>query len=124
MSSYRHTKLIRCKVNMDKIEVSSLWELEEKFPDLFDMSTPNHFEIAPTEEEGYLDYVLKEKFSYGSDEWGKARYLTDNETNKYLPLFEKIYPAVKREDLRAVEFCWYDGCEAPLYYNVDEEEWL
>lgn len=36
----------------------------------------------------------------------------------------QIYPDVRKEDLRAVEFCWYDCSEAPLYYDVNEEEWL
>ena len=124
MSDYRYMRVIRCKVDMDKIEVSSLWDLEDKFPDLFDMSLPRYFEKAPVEEENYLDYVLKSEVSYDGGDWGKSRYLTDNETAKYLPLFKQIYPDVEEKDLRAVEYCWYDCSEAPLYFNVVEEEWL
>lgn len=64
MSDYRYMRVIRCKVDMDKIEVSSLWDLEDKFPDLFDMNFSRHFEKAPVEEESYLDYVLKSEISY------------------------------------------------------------
>lgn len=123
MSDYRYMRVIRCKVDMNKAGVLSIWGLEDKFPDLFDMSLPRYFEKAPVEEENYLDYVLESKVSYGED-WGKSRYLTDNEAVKYLALFSQIYPDVKKEDLRAVEFCWYDCSEAPLYFNVVEEEWL
>jgi hypothetical protein len=123
MSDYRYMRVIRCKVDMNKIGVLSIWGLEDKFPDLFDMSLPRYFEKAPVEEENYLDYVLESKVSYGED-WGKSRYLTDNEAVKYLALFSQIYPDVERKDLRAVEFCWYDCSEAPLYFNVVEEEWL
>ena len=123
MSDYRYMRVIRCKVDMNKIGVSSIWDLEDKFPDLFDISLPRYFVKAPVEEENYLAYVLESKVSYGED-WGKSRYLTDNEAVKYLALFSQIYPDVERKDLRAVEFCWYDCSEAPLYFNVVEEEWL
>lgn len=123
MSDYRYMRVIRCKVDMNKIGVSSIWDLEDKFPDLLDISLPRYFVKAPVEEENYLDYVLESKVSYGED-WGKSRYLTDNEAVKYLALFSQIYPDVERKDLRAVEFCWYDCSEAPLYFNVVEEEWL
>lgn len=124
MSDYRYMRVIRCKVDMNKIGVSSIWDLEDKFPELFDISQSNYFEKAPVEEENYLDYVLESKVSYDDGDWGKSRYLTDNETAKYLPLFQQIYPDVEEKDLRAVEFCWYDCSEAPLYFNVVEEEWL
>lgn len=97
MSDYRYMRVIRCKVDMDKIEVSSLWDLEDKFPELFDIRLSNYFEKAPVEEESYLDYVLKSEISYDGGDWGKSRYLTDNETAKYLPLFQQIYPDVEEK---------------------------
>lgn len=124
MSDYRYMRVIRCKVDLNKISVSSLWDLEDKFPDLFDISLSQHFEKAVVEEDDYLDYVIESKIDDNGGDWGKSRYLTENEANKYLVLFSEIYPDVKRDDLRAVEFCWYDCSEAPLYYDVDEEEWL
>jgi hypothetical protein len=124
MSDYRYMRVIRCKMNMDKIGMKSLWDLEDKFPDLFDMSLPSYFTKAIVEEENYLDYVIKSEISYDGGNWGKTRYLTKKEADKYLTLFSQIYPDVRKEDLRAVEFCWYDCSEAPLYYDVNEEEWL
>jgi len=124
MSDYRYMRVIRCKMNMDKIGVKSLWDLEDKFPDLFDMSLPSYFTKAIVEEENYLDYVIKSEISYDGGNWGKTKYLTKKEADKYLTLFSQIYPDVRKEDLRAVEFCWYDCSEAPLYYDVNEEEWL
>ena len=76
MSDYRYIRVIRCTGDMNKIGVSSIWDLEDKFPDLFDISLPRYFVKAPVEEENYLDYVLESKVSYGED-WGKSRYLTD-----------------------------------------------
>ena len=114
MSDYRYMRVIRCKVDLDKISVSSLWDLEDKFTDLFDMNQ-THQKIFPGSQS---------KIDDNGGDWGRSRYITENEANKYLVLFSEIYPDVKRDDLRAVEFCWYDCSEAPLYYDVDEEEWL
>ena len=44
MSDYRYMRVIRCKVDLDKISASSLWDLEDKFTDLFDMNLPRYFE--------------------------------------------------------------------------------
>lgn len=74
MSDYRYMRVIRCKVDMNKIGVSSIWDLEDKFPDLFDISLPRYFVKAPVEEENYLDYVLESKVSYGED-WGNPDIL-------------------------------------------------
>lgn len=116
MSSYCKEVVIRCKVDMNKLGVSSLWDLEDKFPDLFDIrSCINHFEKAPVEEENYLDFILE----YDSDscgEYGFSRELTDDEAVKYLTMFSQIYPDVCRDDLRYVTFCWYNCTEAPLYF--------
>ena len=64
MSDYRYMRVIRCKVDMNKIGVSSIWDLEDKFSDLFDMNFSRYFTKAPVEEESYLDYVLKSEISY------------------------------------------------------------
>ena len=95
MSDYRYMRVIRCKVDLDKISASSLWDLEDKFTDLFDMNLPRYFEKAVVEDDEYLDYVLESKIDNNGGDWGKSRYLTENEANKYLVLFSEIYPDVK-----------------------------
>lgn len=75
MSDYRYMRVIRCKMDMNKIGVLSIWGLEDKFPELFDMSLPRYFAKAPVEEENYLDYVLESKVSYDGGDWGKPDIL-------------------------------------------------
>lgn len=89
--------------------------LELEFPDLFDYGTVGKFQLAPTEKL-FFDYVLDYEYdAYG--EYGKTRALTDNEKRKYLPVFQKIDPSINMNYVRLVEFCWYNGTEAPDYYD-------
>ena len=113
MSDYYHIKAIRMKVSSKQLGVDSLYDIEDdkRFEELFhpsDKRRINRFEIAPTESEG-------------GDNWGKARKLTEKELEKFLPMFKKIYPNATKNDLRYVEFCYYNCCEADDYFDVRTE---
>lgn len=98
----------------DDYEDDTAWYLEYEFPDLFDYGTVGKFQVAPTEEP-FFDYVLE--YEWDADgEYGKTRELTNNEKRKYLPVFQKIDPSINMDWVRLVEFCWYNGTEAPDYY--------
>lgn len=131
MSTYVREKVLR--VPMERIDINYLknivtqkypnedceddfsWYLEKAFPDVFDYATVRKFQVAPTESP-FFDYVLD--YEYDADgEYGKTRALTDNEKRKYLPVFQKIDPSINMDWVRLVEFCWYNGTEAPDYYD-------
>lgn len=89
--------------------------IEKRFPELFKYGTEGKFQLSPTES-SYVDYVLE--YEWDADgEYGKTRSLTEREKAKYLPVFQQICPNVNMDDVRLVEFCWYNGCEAPDYYD-------
>lgn len=118
MSYYCEEKVIRMKFDVleaRKQGIDSKWELEDIYPNLFGIGV-NRFEVAPTEED-YIDYVLET--GKGEGEFGSSRLLTKEELEKYLPLFQKIYPKVQPKDLRYVHFCWYNCSEADDYFDVD-----
>ena len=69
----------------------------------------------------YLAYTLDQHFD-GYNEYGKSRELSDSEKVKYKELFEKIIPNVDPDKFKLVEYCWYDCCEAPDYYNWTKEK--
>ena len=99
----------------DDYEDDFTWYLEREFPNIFDYCTIGMFQVAPTEEP-FFDYVLD--YVYDADgEYGKTRALTDNEKRKYLPIFQKIDPSINMNYVRLVDFCWYNGTEAPSYYD-------
>lgn len=135
MSTYVREKVLR--VPMERIDLSYIkniiaekypnedweddfsWYLEKALPDVFDYRTIGKFQIAPTYE-NYFDYVLD--YEYDADgEYGKTRTLYESEKAKYLPIFQKIDPNIDMNYVRLVEFCWYNGCEAPSYYDDEND---
>lgn len=121
MSDYQHEKVIRCKVDLKRLKIEDIFDLENLYPNLFGYGSINQLNVAPVEELEYIDYVLYNEYD-NAGEFGYTRYLTEDEQEKYLPIFKQIFPDVKVDDLRAVDFCWYNCCEAPLYFDV--EEWI
>jgi len=103
-------------VNPANLGLSDLYELEERFPELFSGRT-NCFVVAPTEG-NFIDYVLYDELSSG--EFGVARYLSEKELERFLPLFKQINENVTKDDLRFVHFCWYNCSEAPDYFEVED----
>lgn len=121
MSTYVREKVLR--IPLDKLNLSFTddemddlgWAIEERFPDIFEYAEVGKFQCSPTEEP-FIDFVLD--YEYDADgEYGKTRALTEREKEKYLPMFQKIDPDVNMDFVRLVEFCWYNGCEAPGYYD-------
>ena len=89
--------------------------IESALPDLFDYAVVGKFQIAPTEE-NYIDYVLE--YEWDADgEYGKTRALYESEKMKYEPIFRQLDPDINMDLVRLVEFCWYNSCEAPDYYD-------
>lgn len=94
--------------------------IESAVPDLFGYGDVGKFQLSPTDEP-FIDYVLDYELD-ADGEYGKTRALTDNEKKKYLPVFQKIDPEINMEFVRLVEFCWYNGCEAPDYYDETRDD--
>lgn len=136
MSTYVREKVLR--IPRHKLNFAHIFrKLEEKFPnedimddlgfyvesalsDLFDYGEVGKFQLSPTDEP-FIDYVLD--YEYDADgEYGKTRELTDNEKKKYLSVFQKIDPEINMDFVRLVEFCWYNGCEAPDYYDETKDD--
>lgn len=135
MSTYVREKVLR--IPMGRIDMSYIksiitqkypdenheddfgWYLESALPDVFDYATIGKFQIAPTEE-NYIDYVLE--YEWDADgEYGKTRALYDSEKMKYESIFQKIDPNINMDYVRLVEFCWYNCCEAPDYYDDEND---
>ena len=123
MSSYVREKVLRVPVdciNLDyiksKVNTDDLCD-EEDLYELVDsyLSILDKFEISPTYE-FFIDYVLEYDYE-GSGDYGKIRSLYESEKEKYLPVFKQLDPEIDMNNVRLVEFCWYNGTEAPSYYN-------
>jgi hypothetical protein len=93
--------------------------IEKAFPDLFDYGTKKKFQLAPTCE-SFIDYVLEYEWDCDG-EYGKIRELYDSEKEKFRPIFQQLDPDINMDFVRLVEFCWYNGCEAPDYYDITKD---
>lgn len=93
--------------------------LEDVLPDLFDYSTKNKFQMSPTREP-FIDYVLESEWDCDG-EYGKVRELYDSEKEKFRPIFQQLDSEVNMNDVRLVEYCWYNGSEAPDYYDITND---
>ena len=125
MSTYVREKVLR--IPMDKLNISFTeeemddlgWAIEKKFPEIFNYGTVGKFQLAPTCGD-FVDFLLDKEWD-ADGEYGKIRTLSDREKTKYLPEFQKIDPNVNMDFVRLVEFCWYNGCEAPDYYDETKD---
>lgn len=120
MSDYCYKKVVRCKVKAEDLGIESLWDLGEIYQDEFGQGSIGDFVVAPTEEE-FVDYLLNSSYGCESSDYGRTRKLSEKELEKYIKLFSKIIPNVKPEDLRLVEYCWYNCCEAPGYFDEKDD---
>lgn len=72
----------------------------------------------------FLDYYLDEisPLTYEERSYHQgdcARPLTQEEKEKYLPLYQKLFPHFTLENMNDVHYCqyeWYDGAEAQYLY--------
>ena len=72
----------------------------------------------------FLDYYLDEivPLRYEENTYHEndcARPLTQDEKEKYLPLYQELFPDFTLEKMNDVHYChyeWYDGSDAPYYY--------
>lgn len=127
MSDYVKHKVLR--IPFDKANYSEFDNdfervrdyFEDEYPDLFDYSTPGKFQFAPTEGE-YIDYVVEVDRDAYDGEYGKIRDLYPSEQEKAYKLFEQIMPNADMSAIRVVEYCWYNCCEAPDYYDYSDDD--
>ena len=72
----------------------------------------------------FLDYCLEEIAPLPWEDctlhkYDHARPLNEDEKIKYLPFYQKLFPAFTLENMKDVHYCcyeWYDGADAPYYY--------
>ncbi len=114
-------KLEPLGITAEDVDDDFLWAMEKAFPDICGYGDEGKFQWSPTYPRQFIDFVLD--YEYDCDgEYGKVRELYPSEKAKYLPIFQKILPGLDNlDDVRLVEFCWYNGGEAPDYYDLKDD---
>lgn len=121
MSDYEREKVLRVPLdkyfpNMDR------YEFEDEYIDIFKEGygkSKDYFTLSCTES-NFLDYVLYASYGIEYGDYGHARLLTETEKEKYKPVFEKIIHNINMDDVHYVDYCFYNCCEAPDYYEIEE----
>ena len=114
-------KLEPLGITAEDVDDDFLWAMEKAFPDICGYGDIGKFQWSPTYPRQFIDFVLD--YEYDCDgEYGKVRELYPSEKVKYLPIFQKLLSGLDSlDDVRLVEFCWYNGCEAPDYYDLKDD---
>ena len=114
MSARIHETVLR--VPCECLGIADPWQYADEHPEIFRWEGPlPRFQVAPTVRP-FVDYVLSSRVTR-LDSFGRTRGLTAREKDKYGPAFRSCFPAIDMDDVRLVDFAWYDGGEAPDYYR-------
>ncbi len=123
MSSYVKEKVIRLPFAetglADKFAKAS--EANDYLEGTFECFKNGKFQVAPTDGH-YIDYVVERERDACEGEYGKIRELYPSEKIRFGTVFKAIFPEANLDALRVVEYCWYNCCEAPDYYDITEDE--
>ena len=69
----------------------------------------------------YVDYMIE--YVYGADgDYALTRDLTEEEYKKYAPLFKERFPELNIDELRYVDYCYYNGVDEPAVYDYEPIE--
>lgn len=131
MSDYVRKKCVRFKIPqniIDELKNYNDWLVDlllEKFQLKDSYDTENDFTINDgydydnRKEDYFLDYQLE--YEYGaSGDFESVRLLTDTEFQKYSRMFAKYFNEIGRDELRLVEYCYYNGVDEPSVYEFEE----
>lgn len=131
MSYYVRKKCVRFKIPqniIDKLKNDDDWIvdlLQQKYNVKERFNTVNDFTIGYGEDfdndktDYFLDYQLD--YEYGaSGDFENVRLLTDTEFEKYSRMFAKYFNEIGRDELRLVHYCYYNGCDEPSVYKLEE----
>lgn len=131
MSDYVRKKCVRFKIPqniIDELKNDNDWLVDlllEKFQLKDSYDTENDFTINygydydNRKEDYFLDYQLE--YEYGaSGDFESVRLLTDTEFQKYSRMFAKYFNEIGRDELRLVHYSYYNGCDEPSIYELEE----
>ena len=129
MSDYVHKKVVRLpfpKKILEKYNTKSPYDCEEQVEellgDLMKQGNKNGFELEATDKGYYLDWVYYYTYGESSGDFGNSRLLTKKELEVITPYFDKLKVFYKDEDLRVVEYCYYNCSECTDYYDIVTED--
>lgn len=138
MSDYVRIKAIRYKINQDLVKeiekeieekdlyespeevLSKKYELQDYYENkINEFAINSGYNFKTEENDLFIDYLLD--YEHGaSGDFESVRTLTDNEFNKYKEKFSKFFDITKRDEIRLVHYCYYNGVDSPSVWELEE----
>ena len=133
MSCYERNLVVRYKPPEDWVKscldnISEKYDdlidyLQEKYPDVFSESWADLGKISRSPTcELFLDLLLYRESNSYSSEFYKSRKLTMPEHYMAIKVFNRMNINPLYEDLRMVDFCWYNCSEANDFFEETDDE--
>lgn len=95
------------------------FQLKDSYDTENDFTINDGYDYDNRKEDYFLDYQLE--YEYGaSGDFESVRLLTDTEFQKYSRMFAKYFNEIGRDELRLVEYCYYNGVDEPSVYEFEE----
>jgi hypothetical protein len=131
MSDYVRKKCVRFKISQNIIEelkndydwlvdlLLEKFQLKDSYDTENDFTINDGYDYDNRKEDYFLDYQLE--YEYGaSGDFESVRLLSDTEFQKYSRMFAKYFNEIGRDELRLVEYCYYNGVDEPSVYEIKE----
>lgn len=131
MSDYVRKKCVRFKIPQNIIEelkndydwlvdlLLERFQLKDSYDTENDFIINDGYDYDNHKADYFLDYQLE--YEYGaSGDFESVRLLTDTEFQKYSKMFTKYFNEIGRDELRLVEYCYYNGADEPSVYEFKE----
>lgn len=139
MSDYVRIKAVRYKIPEEIIvkikkenedfwtdSIEEYYNKEEKLINTEYRNTINNlnsgsgFNFNTDEYEFYIDYILYDEYGASGGDFKSVRMLTPTEDKKYIEIFKKVVPNIKTNELRYVDYCYYNGVDEPAVWELEE----
>ena len=100
-------------------ELIKKYNLNNSYKTKNDFTINSGINFENYEYEYFLDFQID--YEYGaSGDFENVRLLTDTEFEKYSRMFAKYFNEIGRDELRLVHYSYYNGCDEPSIYELEE----
>lgn len=132
MSDYVRKKAVRYKLKENELErflklaeEKDMWLIEciEEFYNMEDsFQRTEGFAIDDgydgSVHQVYVDFVLGYQYGDMSGDFEFVTELKPSDLEKVLPIFQKKFPELQIDEVRYVDYCYYNGVDAPTVYDT------
>ena len=122
MSDYVHNKQVLYPITrklLNKIGIDDSFEIEKNLHKWDNLDVEYFVDYSGTGESNeYLAYELYSDYGEESGDFGRSRFLTEKEQEKYKKIFSKAIPEefIDSSLFKYVDYCWYNGVQCDDYY--------